>query len=386
MSLVRALRCCACGSVGVLLVAGASVPSAETATGANGADSAATNPATAAPAEASSGEAGSGETSPGEENPADSADACAADPVCVDDYLWSLYEQTPKLDAVKEPQQTKVKVKRKGKAATVTKTVTKVVGEDFAWKDPKAAGVAGMGVKDYVIGGMDAGFRMTLYRALRVLDDAGLKPGITCAFRDDYRQSIATGLKAQNDRSYHGGSFRGGYGHGLAADIVSVRGETRMERLESTGQMWDYINKHENELGIGRPYLDRDPPHVAPIDGQEYADHRLRPKMQPAAAAARKNQAQNQAQNQANGQAKNQAKHQAKDQAKHQTKNQANSQARKQAQNQTRKQAQHQARNNDGNRDRDRLPAAYNDHGTPMRIQVARPPSKAQAKARMHSI
>jgi len=28
------------------------------------------------------------------------------------------------------------------------------------------------------------------------------------------------------------------------------------------------------EFGIGRPYLDRDPPHVAPIDGQEYAKHR----------------------------------------------------------------------------------------------------------------
>ena len=30
----------------------------------------------------------------------------------------------------------------------------------------------------------------------------------------------------------------------------------------------------KKELGIGRPYLDRDPPHVAPIDGQEYADKR----------------------------------------------------------------------------------------------------------------
>jgi hypothetical protein len=27
------------------------------------------------------------------------------------------------------------------------------------------------------------------------------------------------------------------------------------------------------EFGIGRPYLDRDPPHVGPIDGKEYADH-----------------------------------------------------------------------------------------------------------------
>ena len=34
------------------------------------------------------------------------------------------------------------------------------------------------------------------------------------------------GLKAATDRSYHGGSFRGGYGRGLAADVVSVKGRT----------------------------------------------------------------------------------------------------------------------------------------------------------------
>jgi len=28
------------------------------------------------------------------------------------------------------------------------------------------------------------------------------------------------------------------------------------------------------EFGIGRPYLDKDPPHIAPIDGKEYADKR----------------------------------------------------------------------------------------------------------------
>jgi hypothetical protein len=31
---------------------------------------------------------------------------------------------------------------------------------------------------------------------------------------------------------------------------------------------------HEKELRVGRPYLDKDPPHVAPIDGKEYADKR----------------------------------------------------------------------------------------------------------------
>jgi hypothetical protein len=359
----------------MLLVAGASLQLADIATGETGADSAATTPATPSPGETSSEGTSSegtssGETSPGEENPADSADTCAADQACVVDYLWSIYERTPKLDTVKEPQQTNVTVKRKGKTATVTKTVAKLVGEDFAWKDPKAADVAGMALKDYVIGGMDPGFRVTLYRALRVLDDAGFKPGITCAFRDDYRQSIATGLKAQNDRSYHGGSFRGGYAHGMAADIVSVRGETRMERLESTGQMWDFIDKHEKELGIGRPYLDRDPPHVGPIDGQEYADHRLRPKMQRAEPAARKRQT--------TTQAKSKAKSQTKDQIKNQAKNQAPNR------NLTGNQAQ--ARNSDGSKDSDRRPATHNDHSTPTRIRVAKPPAKVQAKTRLHSI
>jgi hypothetical protein len=272
MRFIRALCCCACGGFGMLVLAGAApVPPADVPTKDSG-DPAATIPAPA-------------ETAPS----ADSADTCLADPHCVDTYLWSLYERTPKVDTVTVSERTKVTVKRKGKTKTVTKTTAKLVGEDFAWKDPKAATLAGMPTMDYVIGGMDPGFRLTLYRALRALDDAGFKPGIMCAFRDDYRQSIATGLKAQNDRSYHGGSFRGGYGHGMAADIVSVKGETRTDRLAVTAQMWEYIDAHEKELGIGRPYLDRDPPHVGPIDGQEYADKRLKPKIQHAEAEAKKN-------------------------------------------------------------------------------------------------
>jgi hypothetical protein len=123
---------------------------------------------------------------------------------------------------------------------------------------------------------MDRDFKLKLYYALRVMDDAGFMPGITSAFRDDYRQSIAVGNKAASDSSYHGGSRRGGYGHGLAADLVSVNGETRMERLASSEELWSWIDAHETELGIGRPYLDRDPPHVGPIDGKEYADKRNR--------------------------------------------------------------------------------------------------------------
>jgi hypothetical protein len=169
-------------------------------------------------------------------------------------------------------------VKKKGRLVTVTKTFTKLVDEDFAWKDPKAAEKAGMPLADYVIGGMDRDFKVRLSNMLHAAEEAGLAPGITSAFRDDYRQSIASGLKAADNRSYHGGSLRGGYGHGLAADLVSVKGATRAERLASTQILWKWIDAHGKDFGIGRPYLNRDPPHVGPIDGKEWADHRPRAK------------------------------------------------------------------------------------------------------------
>jgi hypothetical protein len=212
-------------------------------------------------------------------------DACLEPDVCIDEYLWSLYERAKKVDTVKVTERIKVTVEKKGKTKTVVKTLTKYVTEDFGWKDPNAAEKAGMSMKDYVIGGMDRRFKRKLYHALRAMDDAGLAPGITSGFRDDYRQGIATGNKAASDSSYHGGSRRGGYGHGLAADLVSVNGETRAERGKSSEVLWKWIDAHEKELGIGRPYLDRDPPHVAPIDGKEYADKRGRPKAQPAKLA-----------------------------------------------------------------------------------------------------
>ena len=199
---------------------------------------------------------------------------CLVAEICIDDYLWSFYERTPKVDTNKVKARVKAMVRKKGKTRTVTKTITKYVAADFTWKDPIAAQRAGMSLKDYVIGGMDRRFKLKLYHALRAADDAGLMPGITSAFRDDYRQAIASGNKAASDSSFHGGSRRGGYGHGLAADLVSVRGETRMQRWASTVELWKWIDAREKELGIGRPYLDRDPPHVGPIDGKEFAAKR----------------------------------------------------------------------------------------------------------------
>jgi hypothetical protein len=218
----------------------------------------------------------------------ETVEECLVGDICIDRYLWELYQRTPKEDTVKEHERRKVTVRKRNKTVTVTRDFVKLVPEDFAWKDPKAAEKAGMPILDYVIGGMDRSFKLKLYYTLRAAEQAGLSPGITSAFRDDYRQSIASGLKAATDRSYHGGSFRGGYGHGLAADVVSVKGGTQAERWTATESLWKWIDAHGKEFGIGRPYLDRDPPHLAPVDGMEYAAHRGGTKAQHAESDVKK--------------------------------------------------------------------------------------------------
>src|SRR6266403_1046257 len=221
-------------------------------------------------------------------SPLEASDECVLSEECIDQYLWSVYERAPKVDTIKVQEQIKTTVKKNGKSRTVTKTVTKLVNEDFTWKDPHAAEKAGTSVAQYVIGGMDRACKVRLYRLFRALDDAGLAPGMTSGFRDDYRQSIASGNKAATNRSYHGGSLRGGYGHGLAADIVSVKGETRSEQFRASEDLWKWIDAHGKDFGVGRPYLERDPGHVAPIDGQEYAVKRGGAKPQLAGSEAKK--------------------------------------------------------------------------------------------------
>ena len=200
-------------------------------------------------------------------------DECLVVDVCVDRFLWALYQRTPKEDSIKQLERRNVTVERKHKKVTVVRIFTKLVDEDFGWKDPKAAERTGMPMIDFVIGGMDRSFKLKLFHTLHAAEAAGLSPGITSAFRDDYRQSIASGLKAASDKSYHGGSSHGGYGHGLAADIVSVQGGTRNQRWASSEKLWKWVDAHGKEFGIGRPYLSRDPPHVGPVDGQEYVTH-----------------------------------------------------------------------------------------------------------------
>jgi len=199
---------------------------------------------------------------------------CLVAEPCIDQYLFALYERTPKEDTIKEIEKRQVTVKRRGKQVTVTRSFTKLVDNDFTWKDPNAAERSGMSMGDYVIGGMDKSFKLKLFHMLQAAENAGLQPGITSAFRDDYRQSIASGLKAASNRSYHGGSLRGGYGHGLAADIVSVNGANRDLRWNSSEALWKWVDANGRQFGIGRPYLAFDPPHVGPTEGPEYVSRR----------------------------------------------------------------------------------------------------------------
>lgn len=201
-------------------------------------------------------------------------DECWVVDACVDRYLWALYQRAPKEDTIRVPERRQVTIKKKRKTVTVMRTFTKLVDDDFTWKDPKAAARAGMSMPDYVIGGVDRSFKLKLFRALLAAERAGLSPGITSAFRDDYRQSIASGLAAASNRSFHGGSLRGGYRHGLAADVVSVSGATRDARFAASLKLWKWLDAHGKEFGVGRPYLGRDPAHLAPIDGGEYISRR----------------------------------------------------------------------------------------------------------------
>jgi len=54
-------------------------------------------------------------------------DECLVVDICVDRYLWALYQRTPKEDTIKELGRRNVTVKRKGKMVTVTRTFTKLV-------------------------------------------------------------------------------------------------------------------------------------------------------------------------------------------------------------------------------------------------------------------
>jgi hypothetical protein len=152
----------------------------------------------------------------------------------VDAYLWKVYRRAP--------------TKRDSTG-------------DFTWKDPAAAKRFGISLPAYVIGGMDADFREQLYHAGRAMDADGIRWSILSAFRDDYRQSLASGFKARSSYSLHGGKARtGGYGHGQAIDITSEDGH-------SDEAVWRWIDRYGAKYGLYRPMPGADPAHIQPRGG-----------------------------------------------------------------------------------------------------------------------
>ena len=145
-------------------------------------------------------------------------------------YLWEVYQRQP---------------------------AKKDRGGDFTWKDPAAANRMGKTLQAYVIIGMDADFRELVYHAGKAMDKAGVEWTIVSGFRDDWRQSIASGIKARTGYSRHGGSVAvGGYGHGRAVDIGHIDSQR-------SGEVWRWIDANGAKFGLHRPYR-FDPPHVEP--------------------------------------------------------------------------------------------------------------------------
>ncbi len=148
----------------------------------------------------------------------------------IDRYLWEVYQRQP--------------MKRDR-------------GGDFSWKDPAAADRMGKTLQSYVIAGMDPDFRELVYHAGKAMDAAGIEWTIVSGFRDDWRQSIASGLKARTGFSRHGGSRAvGGYGYGRAVDIGHVD-------RERSSEVFRWIDSNGAKYALHRPYR-FDPPHVEP--------------------------------------------------------------------------------------------------------------------------
>jgi len=127
---------------------------------------------------------------------------------------------------------------------------------DFTWKDESAAARLGLSTEEYVVGGMDPDFREQLFAAGHAMDAAGINWTLLSAFRDDYRQDLAVGFKAQTGNSFHGGSVAtGGYGHGCAVDIASTDGL-------SNASVWNWLDQHGEQFGLRRPLRQIDPAHI----------------------------------------------------------------------------------------------------------------------------
>ena len=155
----------------------------------------------------------------------------AADAESIDDYLFEAYRRLPlKRDAT----------------------------GDFTWEDLAAAARMELSLKAYVIGGMDPDFKELVYAAGKRMDAAGIQWSILAAFRDDWRQQIASGFKASAQNSCHGGSRAvGGYGNGRCVDMWTAAGPVE--------ELFAWLDGAGAVMGLARPMPSRDPAHVQPV-------------------------------------------------------------------------------------------------------------------------
>jgi hypothetical protein len=87
------------------------------------------------------------------------------------------------------------------------------------------------------------------------MDAAGVEWSLLSAFRDDYRQTLASGFKASTGNSLHGGSRRtGGYGHGRAIDVTGA--------ADNMNEVWQWFDAHGAKYGLYRPMPGYDPAHI----------------------------------------------------------------------------------------------------------------------------
>ncbi len=181
-------------------------------------------------------------------------------PTAVNTYLYVRYIETPKVDS----------------------------SGNFGGKDAKAAALAGRTVEQEVIEGMTWGLRLRLYNLLRAGDAHGIPIGITSGYRGDVRQAMTQGkTKNRPGHSFHGGSLVGGWGHGQAVDLVAIA-PTRELQLKENPAVWAFIDHEGPKFKLGRPFGDRDAPHVAPIESREFAVAKARHTRRLALAAKRK--------------------------------------------------------------------------------------------------
>ena len=67
-------------------------------------------------------------------------DECLVVEICIDQYLWTLYQRTPKQDTIKLHEQRKVTVKKKRKMVTVTRTLYQARPSGFRVEGSESGG------------------------------------------------------------------------------------------------------------------------------------------------------------------------------------------------------------------------------------------------------